>query len=154
MSLFILPVLVGFDLIVKRSLKRSVITLESIAIAYLTIYFLTGYDAWHAFRAASLYENPNGFMLFVDPWNYLFTRIEDVAELIFFFGPFLSYLLIKGSAKLRLGQRIPQPPALCADSIGVFRFWVCTRSERGGRARRPVHVRLYIRICLYRWADI
>ncbi len=95
-SLFILPVLVGFELLVRRSLRRSITTIVVVVAVYFSIYFLTGYDAWHAFRTASHYENPNGFMLFVDPWNYFFTRIEDVGELIFFFGPFLFFLLIKG----------------------------------------------------------
>lgn len=95
-SLFILPVLVGFDLLVRRSLKRSLIVIAGVAGIHLMLYGLIGYDAWHSFRTASLYENPNGFMLLVDPVNYLFTRLEDVAEIIFFFGPFLLVLLIRG----------------------------------------------------------
>lgn len=102
-SLFILPVLVGFDLIVRRSLKRSVIVIGGMVGVYLLLYLFTGYDAWQSFRTASLYENPKGFMLFVDPANYLFTRAEDVAEIIFFFGPFLLVLFIRGfRAKFRL----------------------------------------------------
>lgn len=42
-------------------------------------------------------------MLFVDPVNYLFTRLEDVAEIIFFFGPFLLILFVRGlKANFRL----------------------------------------------------
>lgn len=100
-SLFILPVLVGFDLIVKRSLKRSVIVIGSLIAIYTLVYFLTGYNAVQSFRTASLYENPRGFMLFVDPVNYMFTRIEDVAEIIFFFGPFLLVILMRGLKGLK-----------------------------------------------------
>lgn len=102
-SLFILPVLAGFDLIVRRSLKRSLIVVGGMVGVHILFYFVAGYDAWHSFRNASLHENPNGFMLFVDPVNYLFTRVEDVAEILFFFGPFLLVLLIRGfKAKFRL----------------------------------------------------
>jgi len=102
-SLFILPVLVGFDLIVRRSLKRSLIVVGGMVGVHVLFYVVAGYDAWHSFRNASLHENPNGFMLFVDPVNYLFTRIEDIAEILFFFGPFLLILLIRGfKSKFRL----------------------------------------------------
>jgi hypothetical protein len=95
-SLFILPVLVGFDLLVRRSLKRAFITIGGVGVFYVLLYLICGYDAFQSFRTASLHENPKGFMLFVDPVNYLFTRFEDVAEIILFFGPFLSILFIRG----------------------------------------------------------
>ena len=94
-SLFILPVLIGFDLIVRRSVKRSFIAIGGMVGVHVLLYLFTGYDAVQSFRTASLYENPNGFMLFVDPANYLFTRLEDVAEIIFFFGPFLLILFVR-----------------------------------------------------------
>ncbi|CAN5312056.1 hypothetical protein BH10ACI3_BH10ACI3_17010 [soil metagenome] len=95
-SLFMLPVMVGFDLIVRRSIRRSLIVVGTLAAVHLVFYFATGYDALHAFRTASHFENPDGFMLFVDPWNYFFTRIEDVSEILFFFGPFLIVLFVRG----------------------------------------------------------
>src|SRR5204862_6242963 len=91
-SLFILPVLIGFELIVKRSIKRSAVVTGVVAAFHLLLYLLFGYNAWQSFRTASLFENPNGFMLFVEPANYLFTRFEDIAEIILFLGPFLAIL--------------------------------------------------------------
>lgn len=95
-SLFILPVLIGFDLIVRRSLRRSFLTIGGLAAIHILLYLFTGYNALQSFHTASVFENPNGFMLFVNPANYLFTRLEDVAEILFFFGPFLSILFIRG----------------------------------------------------------
>jgi len=95
-SLFILPVLIGFELIVKRSIKRSAVVTGAVAAFHLLLYLLFGYNAWQSFRTASLFENPNGFMLFVEPANYLFTRLEDIAEIILFFGPFLAILFVRG----------------------------------------------------------
>nr|MBP7415096.1 hypothetical protein [Pyrinomonadaceae bacterium] len=128
-SLFILPVLVGFDLIVRRSLRRSVIVIGGMVGIHALLYFLTGYDAWHVFREASHYENPKGFMLFVDPVNYLFTRIEDVAEILFFFGPFLLVLLVRGFrtkfqlrplADLRLRPLFVLTVLACTSLLGMY----------------------------------
>lgn len=128
-SLFILPVLVGFDLIVRRSLKRSMNVIGGMVGAHVLLYFLTGYDAWHVFREASHYENPNGFMLFVDPVNYLFTRVEDVSEILFFFGPFLLVLMIRGFRKkfqLHPLAELRQRPLLvltvlaCTSLLGMY----------------------------------
>jgi hypothetical protein len=101
-SLFILPVIVGFDLIVNRSLKRSAIVIGSLVATFALVYAGSGYNWVQSLRTASAYENPRGFMLFVDPANYFFTRIEDVAEILFFFGPILLVLLIRGLKDFRL----------------------------------------------------
>lgn len=128
-SLFILPVLVGFDLIVRRSLKRSLIVIGGMVGVHVLFYFFAGYDAWHSFRNASLHENPNGFMLFVDPVNYLFTRVEDVAEILFFFGPFLLVLMIRGFrtkfqlrplADLRLRPLLVLTILACTSLLGMY----------------------------------
>ena len=101
-SLFILPVLVGFDLVVRRTVRRSAVVIGSLAAFHLILYLGTGYDAWHSFRTASAFENGGGFMLLTDPWNYIFTRLEDLAELAFFFGPFLSVLFVRSLRDSRL----------------------------------------------------
>jgi len=99
-TIFLIPVLLGYELIVKRSVKRSAAVLATAFLAHTVLFIGTGYDAWHAFREASHYENPNGFMLFVEPANYFFTRLEDVSEILFFFGPFLIVLLWRGMKKI------------------------------------------------------
>lgn len=99
-NLFILPVIVGYDLLVNRSIKRSTIVIGGVVVLHFALYLVFGYDALLSFRTASLYENPQGFMGFVDPVNYGFTRLEDVAELVFFFGPFLLVLMARGLTKV------------------------------------------------------
>ena len=59
------------------------------------MYLGAGYNAWESFRTASRFENEQGFMLFALPYDYLFTRIEDVAELILFLGPLLLVLVVR-----------------------------------------------------------
>jgi hypothetical protein len=119
-SLFILPVLVGFDLIVKKSLRRSVITIGVLGSFYVILYLLTGYNAFQAFRTASAFENPQGFMLFTDPVNYLFTRFEDLAEIIFFLGPFLLFLFIRGIRSIKLRPLDVLTALACITLLGMF----------------------------------
>lgn len=95
-SLFILPVLVGFELILKRSIKRSLLVIGGVVIVHVLFYLVAGYNAALTFLTASRHENPSGFMLFADPSDYFFTRVENVAEVAVFFGPFLLVLFIRG----------------------------------------------------------
>jgi hypothetical protein len=119
-SLFILPVLVGFDLIVKRSPKRSVIVITAVLAAYILLYLASGYDALQSFRTASQFENQQGFMLFVDPVNYFFTRLEDIAEILLFFGPFLLILLIRGLRQFRLRPLYVLTALGCLTLLGMY----------------------------------
>jgi hypothetical protein len=98
-SIYIVPVLVGYELIVKRSMRRTIVVLATVIGIHAVLYFATGYNGWAAFREASHFENPNGPMPLVDTVNYLFTRLEDVAEILFFFGPFLIVMFWRGIKK-------------------------------------------------------
>lgn len=113
-SLFLLPVLLGYELIMRRSVKRFASVSAAVVGAHVILYLATGYDAWHAFREASHYENPNGFMLFVDPANYLFTRLEDVSEILFFLGPFLIVMFWRGMKKIEF------TPLFTLTGVGVM----------------------------------
>ncbi|MEJ7625146.1 MAG: hypothetical protein WKF34_14230 [Pyrinomonadaceae bacterium] len=138
-SLFILPVLVGFDLIVRRSLKRSLLVIGSVVAAHAGIYLLTGYSAFQSFRAASAYENPLGFMLFVNPANYLFTRLEDVAEVVFFLGPFLLILFFRAMRTIRLRPLDVLTGLACLTLIGMYAAgaWRTGETARAGLFMYP-----------------
>jgi len=119
-SLFILPVLLGYELITKRSIRRFAVVLATIIGVHAVLYFATGYNGWAAFREASHYENPNGFMLFVDPANYLFTRLEDVSEILFFFGPFLIVMFWRGMKRIELTPLFTLSILAIATLLGMF----------------------------------
>jgi hypothetical protein len=119
-SLFVLPVLIGFDLIVRKSIKRTAIVLGAVLAFHMVIYIVTGYDALTSFRTASLFENPEGFMLFTDPANYLFTRLEDIAEIMFFFGPFLFVLFVRAAKDIRLRPLDVLTVLGCVTLLGMF----------------------------------
>lgn len=63
------------------------------------------YNHIQSFITASKLENPNGFRLIAEPINYLFTRFENISEIIFFlsFGV-ISTILGKKILSINLGS--------------------------------------------------
>ncbi|MGQ4875579.1 MAG: hypothetical protein ACP6IY_16040 [Promethearchaeia archaeon] len=78
----------------KNLLKLTSILL-SLIFLYFLIYILFGFNYLNSFIIASYLENPEGFRLFANPIDYFFTRMEDILEIIVFFGPFLIGLFIR-----------------------------------------------------------
>lgn len=132
-ALFIVPVLVIYELFVMRSIKRS---LQIFAIAGL-FYFLTdkivGYNYLHSFRIASHIENPKGFRLFVDPFSYWSTRLVDIAEIVLFFGPALSLLFLSGIRRISLRNPLV---IMSLAGIGSLILMFLTGSYRTGETAR------------------
>jgi hypothetical protein len=59
-------------------------------------------------------------MLFVDPVNYLFTRLEDVSEILFFFGPFLIVLFWRGMKRIEFTPLFTLSVLAIATLLGIF----------------------------------
>ncbi|MEE8452416.1 MAG: hypothetical protein V3R99_10895 [Thermoguttaceae bacterium] len=115
---FLGPVLVGIELLTRRSLRRSAAILLGVGLFYATLYLATGFDYLRAFRTASVLENPGGFMLATEPASYVLTRLENVADVLWYFGPFLLLLSIGG---MRLLWRTrAHPHALATTVLGLL----------------------------------
>ena len=69
--------------------------LGAIALAYFAIYAVLDYNYWTSFRLVARYENPEGFRAFTRPLSYVSTRLEDVGEIVLFFGPYLGALALR-----------------------------------------------------------
>jgi hypothetical protein len=100
-ALFLLPVLSGFELFRRRSLRRSLSVLAGACVALGALKVLTGFDWAAAFLKASAMENEKGFLLLADPRRYGWYRIGAVAEILFYFTPFLCLLAWRGRAALK-----------------------------------------------------
>lgn len=77
------------------------VVLLAATVAYVVIDRFTGFNYVQSFRVAAALENPGGFRLLAEPVSYAFTRVENVAEIAVFFGPFLTVLAARG---LRIGR--------------------------------------------------
>jgi len=93
---FLGPVLLGIQWITQRRVGRAMAVFALSGVAWLLVDLSTGYNYLESFRIASTLENPDGFRLLVKPVSYVMTRLENVAEIILFLGPFLLVLCWRG----------------------------------------------------------
>jgi hypothetical protein len=100
-ALFLLPVLVGFELLRRRSLKRSLQVLGLTGALLVLLKLGLGFDWWRAFWKAASMENEQGFLLLAAPQRYLWYRLGAVAEIALFFSPFMGLLWWRGRAALK-----------------------------------------------------
>ncbi|HWQ96367.1 MAG TPA: hypothetical protein VN368_03230 [Candidatus Methylomirabilis sp.] len=93
---FILPIMVGYEMLIRKDFFRSGYMIMGMGLIYTLIGLFFNYNYVTSFMTASALENRHGFMLFSETLTYLFTRIEGTLEIIFYFGPFLSLLMLMG----------------------------------------------------------
>ncbi|MHA1250168.1 MAG: hypothetical protein ACTSRP_09290 [Candidatus Helarchaeota archaeon] len=99
MFIFIIILLFSYELFKNRnfkSFKKILLIMFILFILNFLILLTFNFNYINSFLIASKLENPYGFLLFSNPIEYLFTRAEDVLEIIIFFGPFLFIFLIYG----------------------------------------------------------
>jgi hypothetical protein len=104
-ALFLLPVLVGYEVLRGRFPRRALAAITIAALLLLLLRLGFGFDWWAALRLASHMENEQGFLLFVDWRRYLWYRVGAVAEIALFFTPFLVLLAARGWRLLRHASR-------------------------------------------------
>lgn len=99
MSIFLLIFILLDSLVIRRTkviFIDFIIIFISLGVVYIFTLLFFDYDYINSFLIASQLENPNGFRLLSNPIDYFFTRIEDILEIIIFFGPFLLILFFRG----------------------------------------------------------
>jgi len=86
---------------VFSSLSTLIIVCLGVGLLYILLDLMLGFNYVDAFFYASSLENPGGFMLLTNPSNYVVTRIEDVLDIVIFFGPVLGVLAYRGLKSMR-----------------------------------------------------
>lgn len=144
--LWALPVLFAADALRWRrsgratTLVRLPAVLFAVGLGYLALYAAYGFDYLGALRTASRLENPDGFRGLVEPVSYLFTRLENVAELAAFAGPWVLLWLSRGRRPLREGA--PLGWTLFAAATLTLGAMFLTGAYRTGETARA---------CLFVW---
>ena len=96
-AVWVVPVLLAVEVSQTRRVPwRTLIVLAATGIGYMVLYAATGFDYGATFRWASHSENPHGFRLLANPLSYVATRLENVADLLFFGGAFLPWAVWHG----------------------------------------------------------
>ena len=91
-------------------------------------------------------------MLFVNPVNYIFTRLEDVMELTLFFGPLLILLLLRG---IKIGLKFRQT-LFTLSLIGIavlFAMFVTGAFRTGETARASIFIFPYLMLPVALYLD-
>ncbi len=104
MFVFILLFIFIDTFFIQRDKKRILdflILVVSLGLIYLITLLALNYDYINSFLITSEIENPQGFRLLADPLDYVFTRIEDILEILIFFGPFLLILFWRSMPLLK-----------------------------------------------------
>ncbi|MES2464100.1 MAG: hypothetical protein V4671_26300, partial [Armatimonadota bacterium] len=87
-----------------------------------------------ALQTAARLENPNGFRLLSEPLSYLFTRLEDIAEIAVFLGPIL--ISITSQTVKRLFQEHSLASRLYLTALGTLATLFLTGAYRTGETAR------------------
>lgn len=95
--LFLLPVLGAFELFQKKNLIRTLSVVSSLAILYLGMYYLLGYNYFLSFEVAQFFENPDPLPFIERMPDYFWGRTMDVLEIMVFAGPFFLVLVWRGT---------------------------------------------------------
>ena len=116
---FVLPVLLAFDIWRFRAPWRTGVLFLSLVLFYVFLDALLRFSYPSSFLTAAHLENPQGFRLIAQPADYLMSRIEDVAEIAVFFGPFLLIMLVSGLAALK-----PRRPLTTLSALAIFNLFL------------------------------
>lgn len=95
LTLWIIPVLVAYELIRRRNIIRASALILAVVAVYVAIYFASGFNLLASFRTASAIENEHGFMLLHNPLDYLVSRLQSIGEVVLFLGPYLCLLFVR-----------------------------------------------------------
>jgi hypothetical protein len=131
--LFILPVILAFELLSMRRPWRTIFLAGSLAAFYGLLWAVFQFNYLRSFAIATHLENPEGFRLLADTADYLMTRVEDIAEIFIFLGPFLSLILL---SRLRASWAASALPRLSLLAAGGFLLLLLTGAYRTGETAR------------------
>ncbi len=134
-----LPVLLYLD-VRRGTWKRFALLIAVLIAGYTAFYVLTGYNQLAALQTASRLENPAGVRPLVEPRDYLLTRIENIAEIAAFFGPFLLLLAKRGLPILC--KKYKQAFGLGLAAVGTLLGLFATGAYHTGETARA---------CLFIW---
>lgn len=137
-SIYLWAVLGVFSLFLvyfHKNTKILILLILSIIVFLLVVFYLNqayNYNYFVSFFTASKLENPHGFMLFSDPFNYLATRIEDVFEIAIF----LSFGLIAVLSTIRYKLQHNLYIVLAFIAIGMLLLMFLAGAYRTGETAR------------------
>lgn len=93
--LFVLPILLASELHTHRTISRTTVVVTALAAIYTGLYLALDFNYLASFVVATSGVHSQGVPLLAAPGSYLVTRLENIAEILLFFTPFLTWLLLR-----------------------------------------------------------
>ncbi|MGY5859374.1 MAG: hypothetical protein RTU63_08385 [Candidatus Thorarchaeota archaeon] len=84
-----------------KFLQTPILLSICVGAVYGLLLITLGFNYINAFLYASAAENQNGFMLLSSPVEYFTSRIQNILDIVIFFGPVLSVLAYRGFRMLQ-----------------------------------------------------
>lgn len=124
----------GYDVLVRRDFRRSLIAMAGIGLVYVLILLMYDYNYVTAFKMAVDNENAYGNPVNDGAVPYIITRLESIFDIFVYFGPLLVLLVLLG---LRHLKRISvQLWWLSLLNAGVFALTLLVGFYRTGETSR------------------
>ncbi|MFW9997462.1 MAG: hypothetical protein ACFFD4_35790 [Candidatus Odinarchaeota archaeon] len=122
------------------SFQKLTIIATGLAVFYGLVFFISGFNYINAFLYASNLENPGGFMLLTNTLQYFITRIQNVLDILIFFGPILIVLCYRGLNILKEEAHVDtvasQKYLLVLSAIGALLLLFLTGTPKKGETAR------------------
>ncbi|UCF59659.1 MAG: hypothetical protein JSV37_07770 [Anaerolineaceae bacterium] len=147
--LFLVPVLLGYEYLVEKRAVRIIQVLIGTFVAYLLLFFTTGFNYIDSFIVATKLENPLGPRFLVEPVSYFATRIEGSIEIFVFLGPILSLIMLKGLIENSSQRRHKILTWLALSTLAVMLLMGVYRTGETARAALFIYPYLFIPIAVY-----
>jgi len=135
-AVFLLPVLLGYEVLCRRNVARFTAVLAIATGAHLVVYYTSGFNYIAGVSTASRLENPHGFRLLCDTGSYILTRFENIAEILVFLGPFMILLGSRGLRVLRSQKEFRDWYVLMLLAVGTLLAMFATGAFRTGETGR------------------
>jgi hypothetical protein len=147
--LFLIPVLLGYEFLVEKRMKKLFYILLGVIVIYLLLFLVTGFSYSDSFFVATKLENPLGPRFLVEPVSYFATRIEGLIEILVFLGPVLCLIFLKG-----LKEKAPQKQSkvltwLALSTLAIMLLIGVYRTGETARAALFIYPYLFIPIAHY-----
>ena len=144
-AMFLVPVVVGYEIVTRRSVRKATCIIAAVAGLFAVLWGLSAFNYIESLQTATRLENPRGFLLLAEPVSYVMTRLENVGDILIFFGPFLAVLALRGVRKMRRARDYPELFAMtCFGILSLGVLFLTGALKTGETARACLFIYPYL----------
>ena len=104
--IFFIPLFGILQFVNKRAIKRLTISVLLVGMVHLFLYFSTHFNYAYSFLTTCAIESHHAELYSKEFILYIFTRLESIAEILLFAGPFILVLCVRGITRLKDNKKV------------------------------------------------